>query len=104
VILETAIRYNGRMPEGYNNKAFLLYSTGRVKQSIPYFDTALALKPDYRNAYNNKIEALIVLKRYSEAAAACQLLMAHFPNHPVSYIHRADLYKAKATNTCPTGL
>jgi len=92
---ETAIRYDRRLPEAYNNKAFLLYSLGRIKESIPYFDTALALKPDYRNAYNNKIEALIKLERFPEAATACGLLMAHFPNNPVNYIHRASLYTAQ---------
>jgi tetratricopeptide (TPR) repeat protein len=59
-------------PEYYLSLSLLYYNEGRYTESIQASHSALALRPDYAEAWNNIGAAQNQLGEYSEAAAACE--------------------------------
>jgi len=53
--------------EAYNNYAFTLQRQGFYDEALENYDKAINKKLDYTEAYYNKIQCLIILKKYYEA-------------------------------------
>ena len=51
----------------WNNKGSSLINLGRYAEALPYFDKALKIDPNFKDAWNDKGLCLINLERYEEA-------------------------------------
>ncbi len=59
-----------QLASALNNQANALHAQGQSLQALELFDRALALEPDFVEAYSNRGNALRRLKRFSEAMAS----------------------------------
>ena len=57
----------------------VLQELGRHEEALASYDKALALKPDFVDALNNRASALIELKRFEEALASYDRMLAIRP-------------------------
>jgi eukaryotic-like serine/threonine-protein kinase len=73
----------------FANRAWLLNRSGRLTEALSANDEALRALPDYAVALNQKIDVLICLKRFNQAAQACDAALARGA-------HQAWLYKFRA--------
>lgn len=62
-----------------NNKGFVMYAIGRYEESIPFFEKAIAVKPDYVMAYINLANSYIALKNYDKAYKVAEVALTHAP-------------------------
>ena len=67
-------------PESYLALSFQLYREERYVEAIAACRTALELRPDYADAWNNICAAYNKLGRYGEAAAACEQALRYKPD------------------------
>lgn len=66
--------------ESYLALSLQRYNEGRYVESIDACKSALALKPNYAEAWNNICAAYNKLGRYGEAAAACEQALLYKPD------------------------
>ncbi|WP_075344591.1 tetratricopeptide repeat protein [Tenacibaculum agarivorans] len=66
--------------EGFLGLSLLYYKRGMFSECIKACEKALAIKPDYAEAYNNICSAYSSMKQYSEAMKACEKALALKPN------------------------
>ncbi|HMK88288.1 MAG TPA: tetratricopeptide repeat protein [Methylocystis sp.] len=69
------------------------FQTGRREAGLALIDRAIALKPDYAEAYNNRGNALRELKRLEEAAASYDKAIALKPDYVMAYSNRGDVLR-----------
>jgi Flp pilus assembly protein TadD len=69
---EAQISHSTQGPELYLNLSLQYYNEGKYSESIAACRSALALRPDYAEAWNNIGAAQNQLEEYSQAAAACE--------------------------------
>ena len=60
----------------------------RHEEALASYDKAIALKPDYAEAYNNRGNALKDLKRHEEALASYDKAIALKPDYAEAYNNR----------------
>ena len=65
-------RQQTKTPEQYLELSLQNYNDGKYEESIAAAQSALSLKPDYAEAFNNICAANNKLERYEEAAKACE--------------------------------
>jgi Flp pilus assembly protein TadD len=65
-------RQQTKTPEHYLALSLQKYNEGKYEESIAAAQSALSLKPDYAEAFNNICAANNKLERYDEAAKACE--------------------------------
>jgi Flp pilus assembly protein TadD len=80
-------------PESYLALSLQRYREGRYADSIAASRQALALRPDYAEAWNNIGAACNQLGRYDEAAAACEQALHYKPEFELA---RNNLQYARA--------
>ena len=71
-------------PEFYLALSLQLYREERYAESVVACRLALALRPDYAEAWNNIGAAYNSLGRYEEAAAACEQALRYKPDFGVA--------------------
>ena len=79
----------------FANRAWLLNRTGRLTEALAANDEALRALPDYGVALNQKIDVLICLKRFDQAAEACDAALARGSHQAWLYKYRALTREAK---------
>ena len=62
----------------------------RSEEALASYDKAIALKPDYAEAYNNRGNALMDLKRPEEALASYDKAIALKPDYAEAYNNRGN--------------
>lgn len=89
-----------------NEQGARLMEAGQVEQALPFFDEAIALKPDSIKAYQNLFLAYVNLQRLDDALAAMNALAAMRPvneeiQENIGSVHlmRGDLDAAEAAFT-----
>ena len=80
-----AIRLNPKCAEAYHRRAGSVFNAGRVKESLPDFDTAARLDPTNPEVYKNRGIAYLNLLRFDEALAELKHALELAPDHPESY-------------------
>ena len=82
-----------------NNRGASLYYLNRVGEALASYDRALAIKPDYAEAWHNRGNALRDLKRFGEALASYDKALAINPDNaealnnrgaPLYYLNRVE--------------
>jgi predicted O-linked N-acetylglucosamine transferase (SPINDLY family) len=76
---EQALRLRPRFAEVWCNAANLSMDAGKYEQALGRCDRALSIQPDSLDALNLRGTALRVLKRYEEAAATYEKILAASP-------------------------
>jgi len=84
---ETAVRLRPRFAEVWCNVANLSLDAGKYEEAIGRCDEALRIQPGFLEALNIRGTALRVLKRYGEAAATYQSILAAEPLHGQTQSH-----------------
>jgi Flp pilus assembly protein TadD len=77
---QTQSRLAAQTPESYLTLSLQLYRDERYAESIVACRAALALRPNYAEAWNNIGAAYNKLGRYDEAAAACEQALLYKPD------------------------
>jgi protein O-mannosyl-transferase len=77
---QTQSRSAAQTPESYLTLSLQLYRDERYAESIAACRAALALRPNYAEAWNNIGAAYNKLGRYDEAAAACEQALLYKPD------------------------
>jgi Flp pilus assembly protein TadD len=85
-------------PESCLARSLQRYSEGRYVEAIDACKSALALKPNYAEAWNNICAAYNKLGRYDEAAAACEQALRYKPDFELA---RNNLQYARAKVKAP---
>lgn len=67
-------------PDAYLSLSLQRYNEGRYVEAIDACKFALAIKPNYAEAWNNMCAAYNKLGRYSEAADACEQALRYKPD------------------------
>jgi tetratricopeptide (TPR) repeat protein len=81
------------------DKGITLYALGNYNEAITYYDKALAIDPDQKNALLNKGYALSKLGRYSEAITYYDKILAIDPNYGIAlYLKDATIEKLNNGN------
>ncbi|HZR78189.1 MAG TPA: tetratricopeptide repeat protein [Chthoniobacterales bacterium] len=89
-------RQNTKTPEHYLALSLQKYSEGKYEESIAAAQSALTLKPDYAEAFNNICAASNKLGRYQEAANACEQALRIKPDFDLA---RNNLQYARERST-----
>jgi Flp pilus assembly protein TadD len=95
---QAIIQPANQTPESYLNLSLQLYREGRFVQSVVACRLALALRPDYAEAWNNLCAAYNNLGRYQEAAAACEQALRYKPDYELA---RNNLQYARSMEMRP---
>ncbi len=70
-----------QLASALNNQANALHAQGHSLQALELFDRALALEPDFVEAYSNRGNALRRLKRFNDAMASYDAAIALRPDY-----------------------
>jgi predicted O-linked N-acetylglucosamine transferase (SPINDLY family) len=88
-LLERSLAQNPRQPLARNNLGNVLKLLGRSgEDALAQYDAAIALKPDYVEAYDNKGGMLLELERPEAALAAFDAAIALQPAYAEAHCHR----------------
>lgn len=91
--LKQAVEYNPFDGAAYNDIALCLIETDQdPNESMAYFDTGIAVEPDYATVYHNKGWFLNQLGRPHEAIVLLNKALMIEPNRAVTYENLADVY------------
>jgi Flp pilus assembly protein TadD len=85
-----------KTPEQYLALSLQKYNEGNYEESIAAAESALTLKPDYAEAFNNICAASNKLGRYEEAAKACEQALRIKPDFDLA---RNNLQYARERST-----
>ena len=64
--------------------------TGPPREALASYDAALALKPDYAEAHNNRGNALLDLNRTDDALASFEQALALKPDYADALVNRGN--------------
>ncbi len=78
------------------------YREGQFEACLASSHRALALRPDYAEAFNNVCAASNALGRYADAVAACEHALAINPDFALARNNLA-IARASATKQAPPG-
>ncbi|PCJ81816.1 MAG: hypothetical protein COA57_13925 [Flavobacteriales bacterium] len=70
--------------ENYLDLSLAYYRINEHKKSIEAADNAMALKPNYAHAYNNKCVSLIKMGKHDEAIKACEKAIEIEPSYKLA--------------------
>ncbi len=93
-LISQAIKLNGRNPFYFSNLGVALRQLGRPDEALRSFERALALKPDFAEAFINRGNAQRDLKRLDEALASYDQALARQPDHAEALISRGSTLQA----------
>ncbi len=79
---ENSINY--KTPEQFLNLSLLYYNAANYEGCISAAKKALALKPDYAEAYNNICTAYNALNKFAEGAKACEAALKIKPGYALA--------------------
>lgn len=74
----------------WRNRAVSSMRVGRVEAALASFETAFALDASYLDAADGVMFALFELKRFDEAVAFCDDVLARAPLHPQALLTKAN--------------
>ncbi len=74
----------------WNNKGAALGELGRHAESVPCYDRALELNPQFADAWSNKGVALLELGQHEEALACYDRAIALNPNNPTTWSNKGN--------------
>jgi len=80
LISSMAIQYNGKNPETYSNLGLAYHEQGLLTDAVRQYRRAIALDPNYVNAYYNLHAALLDPMNVKPALASLQKLLSISPN------------------------
>jgi tetratricopeptide (TPR) repeat protein len=89
-LIRRAVAGNANVAAYHNNLGFGLSALRRCGEAVGHFDQAIALKPDYVEAYFNRGNALLELKRRDEAVASYDKAIALKPGLAEAYCKRGN--------------
>lgn len=89
--LREHLRLSLQSPKGRSQLAVALLSQKRYVEAIKVLETALQLKPTWRELHFNLGYACVQLARYDEAIGHFRDALAHDPNYAGTYTALADL-------------
>lgn len=75
---------NYKTPEQFLNLSLMYYNAGNYEGCIIAAQKALALKPDYAEAYNNICSAYNAMNKFEEGAKACEAALKIKPGYPLA--------------------
>ncbi len=81
------------MPVSFLQHANGLYGERRFDEAVAFYDKALALKPDFVEAWTNRGAALRALRRYEEALASYDRAIALRPGHVSALNNKGNVLK-----------
>ncbi|MEO9028848.1 MAG: tetratricopeptide repeat protein [Ktedonobacteraceae bacterium] len=84
-LLPQPIQLRLKTKQDWLNEGNALYNLKRYEEALDAYNRAIALDPNFANAYNNKGAALNGLKRYEEALDAYNRAIALDPNFANAY-------------------
>ena len=95
-LIARAAKRDSRNPMFAASLGTALMRLGRLEEAIACYDKALALKPDYAEACNNRGNALQMLRRYDEALASYDRALVARPDHAETLNNRGvTLYELR---------
>nr|AIE99583.1 Isopropylmalate/homocitrate/citramalate synthase family protein (SKI3, TTC37) [uncultured marine thaumarchaeote KM3_115_A11] len=65
-----------------------LYDTGKYEEAVASYDKAIEIKPEFADVWNNKGEALRVLKKYEEAVASFDKAIEIDPKNAATWMSK----------------
>jgi tetratricopeptide (TPR) repeat protein len=77
--------------ETCNHLGIIYRQSGAAADSIASFDRAIALKPDYADAFSNRGNTLRILDRFDEAIGSYRRAIAINPNHAAAHANLANV-------------
>ena len=79
---EASVSY--KTPEQFLNLSLLYYNAANYEKCISAAQKALALKPDYAEAYNNICSAYNALNKFEDGAKACEAALKIKPGYALA--------------------
>ncbi|MCB2106877.1 MAG: tetratricopeptide repeat protein, partial [Rhodobacteraceae bacterium] len=91
-ILRTALTMDPGSADVHTNLGRLLLTMGhRANEALAHHDKAIASRPDYAAAHNNRGAALYVLNRLKDAEASCRRAIELKPAFPDAYLNLGNV-------------
>lgn len=85
--LTAALALSGRNPGVYFYLGQSQHQANKLPEAVAAYREAIALKPDYAEAYNNLGNALTALGKTTEAVAAFEKAIQHRENYALAYFN-----------------
>ena len=95
-LIGRAIQYNGSDPSYYCSCGLVLQSLKRLDEAVASYDRALALKPDFAEALNNRGTTLQALARFDEALDSYDRALALTPDYAAALNNRGNTLRQLA--------
>lgn len=90
-VFETLLKEYPNQAEFQNNAANVYKDIGDQRRAIKHYQKALALRPDYFDAYRNVLILYLEQLDYQQAKQTIEQYRAYFGEHPVTQKFIADL-------------
>jgi tetratricopeptide (TPR) repeat protein len=74
----------------YHDEGVEFARLGQIEESVAAYDKAIAIRPDYIQAWGNRGNALVRLSLYEEAVASYEKVIAIDPNDALSWKNRGN--------------
>ena len=79
---ENSVNYT--KPEDFLNLSLMYYNAGNFQGCIDAAKKAIAIKPDYAEAYNNICSAYNAMGKFEDGAKACEQALKIIPGYPLA--------------------
>ncbi len=83
---------SGDVPMAYGNRGLLYQNDGDLVKAESDFNKAIALSPNYKEAFTNRGNLNLALKKYDNALNDYNRVIQLEPSNPKSYYNRGILY------------
>jgi len=83
----------------YDNRGFLYYNQGNIRQALNDFNKALALSPNYADAYNNRGNAYLKEGDLTKAMSDYNKTIQLNPDYALAYYNRGVVYYNQNNDT-----
>ncbi len=100
--ISEVIKTNPTDANALNLRGSALGQAGEYQKALADFNAALALTPNYYQAYANRALIYVKMKRLDQAMADYNQAISLAPDYGVAYVGRANLYRAM--NNMPMAL
>ena len=94
ILYEQLLQQDANQIYGLNLLGVTYIQADASRQSIPFFEKAIAIKPDFAEAYCNLGVALNALERYPEAIRCCEKALSIKPGYAQAYYNLAVAFNA----------
>jgi tetratricopeptide (TPR) repeat protein len=88
--IEDAIKFNAQNPLYYYLKGRILYAMNKTQEAAKAYESAITLKPDYRDAQMNLAELYYVVKEHTKSIDLLNVLIAEDPTDATFYCLKGD--------------